>query len=54
MKRNRLILIVPKEKAHAPSEGTTDAPQVLTTQDPGAPRLRLMQAEDGSFPDDAA
>jgi hypothetical protein len=54
MKRNRLTLVVPEERALAPSDGMTDAPPVLNVEDPGAPRLRLVQADEGSFPHDAA
>ena len=54
MQRNRLKLVVPEEGANAPSDGTTDALPVLTTQDSGAPWLRVVHTEEGSFPDDAA
>ena len=54
MKRNRLTLVVPEEKTHGPKDDATDARPVLTALDSGAPGLRLVQADEGSFPHDAA
>ena len=54
MKRNRLTLVAPEEAVDVPSDDATNSPQVLTTREAGAPRLHLVQADEGPFPDDAA
>jgi hypothetical protein len=54
MERNRLTLVAPEDEVVVPSDDATNPPPVLTTQDSGAPTLRLVRVDEGSLPDDAA
>jgi hypothetical protein len=54
MERNRLTLVALEDGVDVPNDDETNPPPVPTTQDSGAPTLRLVQVDEGSFPDDAA
>ena len=54
MERNRLTLVAPEDEVDVPCDDATNPPSVLTTQDFGAPTLRLVRVDEGSLPDDAA
>ena len=52
MRRKRLKLVVPE--ASATTEGTTGLPAVAAMPRAVAPLLRLVDADGGASPDDAA
>ena len=54
MKRKRLELVTSEDRVDVRSDEATNPPPVLTTRDSGAPVLRLVRVDGGSFPDDAA
>jgi len=54
MKRNWLTLVVPDDGVDVPRDDATNPSPVLTTEDSGTLTLRLVQVDEGSFPDDAA
>jgi len=54
MRHDRLKLVVPEDRANAGTAGTTDRPEQSATPDPGVRRLRVVDADEGPPPDDAA
>jgi hypothetical protein len=54
MQHDRLKLVVPDEGANATTDTTTDRLEIPTTPDPGVRRLRVVDADEGPPPDDAA
>jgi hypothetical protein len=53
MRRNRLKLVVPENSATT-TDGTTELPATAAMQDSGIRGLRLVVADEGAPPDDAA
>ena len=53
MRHTRLRLVVPDDSAPTAAVGTTDVPEAPSMLRPGA-RLRLVDADEGTPPDDAA
>ncbi len=54
MRHNRLKLVVPEDNANAVTDGKTDRLEIPATPDPGMRRLRVVDADEGPLPDDAA
>jgi hypothetical protein len=52
MRHNRLKLVEPENSAT--TDGTTELPAVPARPDSGMRRLRLVDADEGATPDDAA
>ena len=53
MRHNRLKLVVPENSATT-TDDTTELPAVAAMPDSGIRRLRLVVADEGAPPDDAA
>ena len=51
---NRLQLVVPENDAKATTDSPTDLSEVPALPDAAMRRLRLVEADDGGPPDDAA
>jgi hypothetical protein len=54
MRHNRLKLVVPDNGAATNSDGPTELSAVTRKPDSGIRRLRLVEADEGAPPDDAA
>ena len=54
MRHDRLKLVVPEDSAKAATDGTTELLAVPATPDPAMRRLRVVDADEGPLPDDAA
>jgi hypothetical protein len=54
MRHNRLKLVVPENITKAATDDTTELPAVAAMRDPDMRRLRLVDADEGATPDDAA
>ncbi len=54
MRRNRLKLVVLENGVTAATDGATESPAVAARADSATPRLRLVDADEGAPPDDAA
>ena len=54
MRHNRLKLVVPENSATTATDGTEELPAVPARPDFGIRRLRLVDADEGAPPDDAA
>ena len=54
MRRNRLKLVVLENGKTAATDGPTEIPAVAARADSAMRRLRLVDADEGAPPDDAA
>jgi hypothetical protein len=54
MRHNRLRLVVPENRAATNTDDSTGLSAVTARPDSGIPRLRLVEADEGAPPDDAA
>jgi hypothetical protein len=54
MRHDRLQLVVDEKSAKATTDGPTELPAVPANPDSGLRRLRLVDADEGAPPDDAA
>ena len=54
MRHNRLKLVVPEDNATTATDDTKEFLAVPATLDSGIRRLRLVDADEGAPPDDAA
>jgi hypothetical protein len=54
MRRNRLKLVVLESGVTGAPDGSTEVPAVPTRPDSAMRRLRLIDADEGAPPDDAA
>jgi hypothetical protein len=54
MRRDRLKLVVPENRAASTSGDPTDLSAVTERPDFGIRRLRLVESDDGAPPEDAA
>ena len=54
MRHVRLKLVVPEDSAHAATDGSTEFLAVPATPDSFVRRLRVVLADEGPLPDDAA
>jgi hypothetical protein len=54
MRHPRLKLVVPEDSANAVTDGTADRFDIPATPDPGMRWLRVVDADEGPLPDDAA
>jgi len=54
MRHDRLKLIVPEDGAKAATDGTTELFAVPATTETSVRRLRVVDADEGPLPDDAA
>ena len=54
MRHNRLKLVVPEDSTKAATDGSTESRAVPATPDSSVLRLRVVDADGGPLPDDAA
>ena len=54
MRHERLKLVVPEDSAKAVTDGKTERLEIPATPDPGMRLLRIVDADEGPLPDDAA
>ncbi len=54
MRHDRLKLVVPEDNAIAVTDGKTDRLEMAATPDPDMRLLRVVDADEGPLPDDAA
>jgi hypothetical protein len=54
MRRDRLKLVVPENRAATTSDGPTDSSAMTEKPDSSIRRLRLVESDDGAPPEDAA
>ena len=54
MRHDRLKLVVPENNSNAVTDGKTDRLEIPATPEPGIRLLRILDADEGPLPDDAA
>ena len=54
MQHDRLKLVVPEDSARAATNGSAELSAVPAMPDSSVRRLRVVDADEGPFPDDAA
>ena len=54
MRHDRLKLVVPEDNPNAVTDGKTERLEIPATSDPGIRLLRVVDADEGPLPDDAA